>query len=90
MTNSYFTSRQHTLGSISKDLHDKNRLVVNTNDDVEIEDNTPIVSTIREDPMIDIDRKHREKLRQEDQMLDRMKKELQDGTETKHPSKFIT
>lgn len=89
MTNSFFT-RPLTLNSISKDLHDKNRLIVNSNDDVDIEDNAPIVSAKKEDPMIDIDKKHSEKLRQDDKMLESLKKELQDGTETCHPSKFVT
>ena len=88
MTNSYFTGNRHsTLKNISKDLHDKNRLVVTTNDQP---DDVDLVPTKSEDPVyLAIDREHNKKLREEDETLEGLKRGLQADPHTQHPNKFM-
>ena len=89
MTDSYFAGgdRRSTLKSISKDLHDKNRLVVTTNDQP---DDVDLVPTKTEDPAyLAIDREHNKKLREDDATLEGLKRGLQADPHTQHPNKFM-
>ena len=92
-TSSYFgDGRSQTLKSISKELHDANRLVMNDND---IDDDSDQGKRDEDHDkegggLVDRDRKHSERLRQDELDLERYKRELQEKNETLYPGKLAS
>ena len=89
-TSSYFgDGRSQTLKSISKELHDANRLVMNDNDiDDDSDQGKRDEDHDKEGGLVDIDRKRSEQLRGEEAALERYKRELQEQNDTLYPNKL--